>query len=387
MDEFSRSAKYEYRANSNLVLEADRKGGRKSEPSGEATSLWGTSIKMGDRVAAGRPAEVAARKEADAKKRRRADPIEAVGLGEYGSKQRRRAAGGGRLGDLGAVEAAGYRPRTRETQALWEQVLREAQASLGDQPQEILCGAAEEVLAALKDDSLREPQKKARIESMLGPLADDTFGRLLQVSKGINDFTAAGSGGGGDAGAGGGLDEDIGVAVVFDDEDDEDEGNDAAVVQEEEDEEEDDDAGVEAAVGSGLAAEHAEGGDDAGDEADEVTRGLVPVHRIDAYWLQRELAKYFDDATVAQARADEVLAILGSGMAGGGNGGADSRRADMREVETRLVSLLDYDKFDLVKLLLRNAARVYYVTRLKQAQTDAERAAVRAAMEGDTAAG
>ena len=66
MDEFSRSAKYEYRANSNLVLEADRKGGRKSEPSGEATSLWGTSIKMGDRVAAGRPAEVAARKEAEA---------------------------------------------------------------------------------------------------------------------------------------------------------------------------------------------------------------------------------------------------------------------------------------------------------------------------------
>ena len=114
-------------------------------------------------------------------------------------------------------------------------MLREAQTALGDQPQEIISGAAEEVLAALKDDALREPQKKARVEAMLGPLADDTFGRLLQVSKGINDFTASGAGGAGGA-AGGGLDQDIGVAVEFDDEDD-DEGNDVAEVQ---DEEEDD---------------------------------------------------------------------------------------------------------------------------------------------------
>lgn len=240
MDEFSRSAKYEYRANSNLVLEADRKpGGRKSEPSGEATAVSGKDIKMGDRVAAGRPAEVAARKEADAKKRRRVEPAEVAGLGEYGSKHRRRA---GRTGDLGAVEEAGYRPRTRETAALWELVLREAQAALGDQPQEILSGAAEEVLAALKDDALREPQKKARVEAMLGPLADDAFGRLLQVSKGINDFTASGAGGAaGGASGGGGLDEDIGVAVQFDDEDD-DEGNEVAEVQDDEETDVDDGA-------------------------------------------------------------------------------------------------------------------------------------------------
>jgi pre-mRNA-splicing helicase BRR2 len=116
----------------------------------------------------------------------------------------------------------------------------------------------------------------------------------------------------------------------------------------------------------------------------QVARGLVPVHRIDAYWLQRELSKYFDDATVAQAHADSALAILGSGMEGGGS---SEKRADMREVETRLVGLLGYDKFDVVKLLLRNAARVYYVTRLKQAQTDAERAAVRRSMALDIGLG
>jgi pre-mRNA-splicing helicase BRR2 len=115
----------------------------------------------------------------------------------------------------------------------------------------------------------------------------------------------------------------------------------------------------------------------------QVARGLIPVQRIDAYWLQRELSKYFDDATVAQAHADDALAILGSGTEGGGG----EKRADMREVETRLVALLGYDKFDVVKLLLRNAARVYYITRLKQAQTDAERAAVRSSMATDIASG
>jgi pre-mRNA-splicing helicase BRR2 len=141
------------------------------------------------------------------------------------------------------------------------------------------------------------------------------------------------------------------------------------------------DGGEEAAVGRGLAAGQ---DDDDAAESDEVSRGLVPVQRIDAYWLQRELSKYFDDATVAQTHADDALAILGSGMEGGVSSG---KRADMREVETRLVSLLGYDKFDVVKLLLRNAARVYYVTRLKQAQTDAERAAVRSSMALDIASG
>jgi hypothetical protein len=38
-EEFARSAKFEYRANSNLVLQADTRGKRSSEPSGEVASL------------------------------------------------------------------------------------------------------------------------------------------------------------------------------------------------------------------------------------------------------------------------------------------------------------------------------------------------------------
>ena len=38
-------------------------------------------------------------------------------------------------------------------------------------------------------------------------------------------------------------------------------------------------------------------------------KGLHP-RDIDAFWLQRELSKYYDDPMVAQTRAGEVLEIL-----------------------------------------------------------------------------
>lgn len=48
-----------------------------------------------------------------------------------------------------------YRPSTRETRAAYEGMLALLQASLGDQPADILRGAADEVLKVLKDDHLK----------------------------------------------------------------------------------------------------------------------------------------------------------------------------------------------------------------------------------------
>ena len=49
--------------------------------------------------------------------------------------------------------------------------------------------------------------------------------------------------------------------------------------------------------------------------------------------------------------------------------------------------LLDYDRFDFIKTLLANRSRVFYCTRLKQAQTEAEAEAVRAQMAADVDGG
>ena len=88
---------------------------------------------------------------------------------------------------------------------------------------------------------------------------------------------------------------------------------------------------------------------------------MLNPRAVDAYWLQRELNKFLQDAMVggwgegaagrvctappppqqAVKTADEVLDVL-------------KTAADDRDCENRLVMLLGYDHFDFVKLLLKN---------------------------------
>ena len=51
--------------------------------------------------------------------------------------------------------ASGYRPRTQETRAAYEAILSFIREQFGDQPQDVLKGAADEILAVLKDDKKR----------------------------------------------------------------------------------------------------------------------------------------------------------------------------------------------------------------------------------------
>ena len=51
--------------------------------------------------------------------------------------------------------------------------------------------------------------------------------------------------------------------------------------------------------------------------------------------------------------------------------------------ENKLVVLLDLDKFEFIKVLMKNRAKIFYCTRIKQAQTDEERVAVEMEMLND----
>lgn len=66
-----------------------------------------------------------------------------------------------------------YRPKTQETRQTYEVLLSFIQEALGDQPRDILCGAADEILAVLKNDRLKEREKKREIDSLLGNVADE----------------------------------------------------------------------------------------------------------------------------------------------------------------------------------------------------------------------
>ena len=99
------------------------------------------------------------------------------------------------------------------------------------------------------------------------------------------------------------VDQEMGVALVFDrDDDEEDGGDDFGVVREDNDvgeDEEGEEANFESEVKTNL-----------GDNDTAVSSDHIIARDIDAFWLQRRLGKYSDDAIETQRLADEVLTAL-----------------------------------------------------------------------------
>ena len=89
----------------------------------------------------------------------------------------------------------------------------------------------------------------------------------------------------------------------------------------------------------------------------------IDVHTVDAHWLQRHLSKYYSDANISSKLAEEILSILLHSI----------QTNDERICENKLVLLLEFDKFELIKLLIKNRYKIYYCTKLKQAPSEDEK--------------
>ncbi|KAH0659375.1 hypothetical protein KY289_028123 [Solanum tuberosum] len=147
-------------------------------------------------------------------------------------------------------------------------------------------------------------------------------------------------------------DDDVGVAVHDDEEEDEYvqlEGNVVGIMQ----------------MGSGGID------DEILHEADE---GMaLNVLYIDAYWLQRKISQAYEqqkiDPQQSRKLAEEVLKIL-------------AESGDDRDVETKLLVHLQYDKFNLIKYLLRNQLKVVWCTRLARAEDQKKRKKIEQEMLG-----
>ncbi|KAI5640821.1 sec63 brl domain-containing protein [Phthorimaea operculella] len=356
-DAAARQLQYEYKANSNLVLQADvrlieRRG--RDEATGEVLSLSGklTGTRMGDRAQRTKPEKAEERK---AKRQKRDEATYELTK----SKSSKVAWSDDTPGVL-------YRPRAQHTRHAYELLLSFMQSTLGDQPRDILCGACDEVLVVLKNDKLKDPEKKKEVETLLGPIPDERFALLVNLGKKITDFNISSSADGNTE-----IDETYGINVQFEEsseEDDEDaygevreedkedgEGSDAG--GKESSDEESDGEEKRAAIHANLSEEQSQKRRDA----------ILHPMDIDAYWLQRRLSRHFPDAMVSQAKASEVLKAL-----------ADA--ADDRDLENRLVLLLGYDCFDFVKLLNKYRYTILYCIKLASAQSDSERQNIREEM-------
>ena len=153
-EQVQRYRQYEYRANSNLVLTTDQHRPRNDEPSGEPESLKDhlSGLKFGDRVTHAKPDQ-----EGGPKKRK---PDKATEKSKRAKKEQSTVLGL-------AEDMDAYRPRSKETRHAYEDLLSLLSAQLGDQPHDILRGAADEVIACLKNDGLTDPERKKEAEKLL----------------------------------------------------------------------------------------------------------------------------------------------------------------------------------------------------------------------------
>ena len=363
---------YNYGAISSLVLTADRSQipRRDREPDGAPTSLAGRidPREMGSRVQRQAPKDVEKKK----KVFDRQDASE-----KQPSKRKTDAGGFGYANIIEAtqdVEGLIYRPRTAETRETYELILSAVHQVLGDQAQDIIRSAADTVLETLKNEKMKDFDKKKDIEDVLGPIPGESFAVLVSLSKKITDYgtehetvldpdmerkDAE-------------IDEEVGVAVVFD----------------EEEEEEEDDEGFEIREGSEDGEEEgdAQEGEDSlktEDHGDEELvigaasfdkekkkaqrdNGVVSPHSIDGFWVQRQISEVYSDPVTAADKASSVLSILGS-------------ESSLRDCENQLMELFEFQSFNVIAKFLKNREVIVWCTKLMRSDAD-ERVNIEVAM-------
>ncbi|NXA44150.1 U520 helicase, partial [Eudromia elegans] len=267
--------------NSNLVLQADRSlidRTRRDEPTGEVLSLVGKleGTRMGDKAQRTKPQM---QEERRAKRRKRDEDRHDI------NKMK-----GYTLLSEGIDEMVGiiYKPKTKETRETYEVLLSFIQAALGDQ---VGWGHTLLTLGALCP---QDPGARGFVSP----------GKLLSVVESCSRDCLFWQEG----------DEDI-YGEVRDEASDDDMEGDEAVVR--------------CTLSANLVA--------SGELMSSKKKDLHP-RDIDAFWLQRQLSRFYDDAIVSQKKADEVLEIL-------------KTASDDRECENQLVLLLGFNTFDFIKVL------------------------------------
>ena len=257
-----------------------------------------------------------------------------------------------------------YRPKTPETKQTYEVILTIIQEALGDQPRDVLCGAADEVLASLKNDKMREKERRKECELLLGKMPDEKYSVLVNLTKKISDF------GTDDKTLISGdneIDDTLGVNVQFEESDEEEEDEFVDEVKDDEDEVE----GEETVETNALHADDLNPSTSSSSRSKDRSSGdSLSPRDIDAYWLQRKLSKTYDDPVVARNKANEVLEIL-------------KTASDERELENELVRSLGFTQFDVIKLLRKQRHMILYCTLLASAQTGLERNKIRQQMMSD----
>ncbi|CEJ81732.1 Putative RNA-dependent ATPase RNA helicase [[Torrubiella] hemipterigena] len=386
-------SQYKYSAMSNLVLQADRRfvTKRSDEATGDPESLAGRlSIRdMGSRMA---------RDEMPKQKKQGAMPNIQRGSLQEGQdvllREQRKRNGESQLrgtGLLGAneplIEGITYRPRTLATRATFDLILTLVANNLGDVPHEVVRSAADAVLEYLKDDDLKDLDKKKEIDDILGSsMNPKEFNELVNLGKKITDYDAQDDDEDtnmDDANGDATIDDRQGVAVDFDDEEDDDDKlvHEVRDVSSDEDEDAEEDDDEQAAKPVDDADEGDEmvldGGVDTANQTSK-SKSAIPARDIDAFWLQREIGHFYPDAHEQADKTKDALRFLSAEADEEG-----SEEKTLREIENDLMELFDFDHHELVQKLVENRERVYWLTKLARTESAEDKANVEREMASE----
>ena len=372
---------YNYSALSSLVLTADRSAlpRRDKEPDGAPTSLAGKidPKEMGSRALRTAP------KDLEKKKKKAADGKEKDATEKQLAKRKAEtsaAAAGAAFGFSDIIEATQdvegltYRPRTAETREVYQFILSSVHGLLGDQAPDIVRSAADTVLETLKNENVKDFDKKREIEEVVGAVTNDVFAQLVSLAKKITDY--------GDEDVAmvdpdmekkdAEIDDELGVAVVFDEEEQEEDDEEGYEVRDDSDDEDEEGGVKEGEEGSSAEGEEAGeeelviGGEGKKAKGAKADKDIVSPHVIDGFWVQRQISEIYPDPVTAAEKAGTVLTILGS-------------ESNLRDCENQLMELFEFQSFHTVTKFLKNRDVIVWCTKLARSDAD-ERVNIEVAM-------
>ncbi|KTW26222.1 ATP-dependent RNA helicase BRR2 [Pneumocystis jirovecii RU7] len=248
------------------------------------------------------------------------------------------------------LEGLIYHPKTKETRETYEALLAYVYEFIGDQSHDIVRSASDTVLEFLKDENLKDYDRKKEIDKLLGVnISSERFSQLIAIGKKITDYSSEDFKDIADDDYQE-LDEQR-VAVIFDDDENENMDNE---MDDDDQEESDIDSDAEnkesyITIVNGKTNKYS---------INEENKEKVFAHQIDSFWLQRIISAHYNDPYIIHEKTSSAISFLESNISFG-------------QLENELMELFDYDKFELVKILTRNRDTIVWCMRLLQA-TDPE---------------
>lgn len=308
----------------------------KPKNTGEADTLVGKNLVMGDRAARSKPSDTI-----PAKKSTKTEKTSVIDS----SKQPKtaRAVAGQERSLLDAdirEEGAVYVPQLKEDRAKYEEILRLVGRLCGDIPHDTLVEVVNEALAVLKSDGLSADLKKKEIQAMF-KAEDKDFDRLMVIAKEIKDYRLALQ-----VGKKAGLDQ---AAITTLDPDK------LGAVEDEDDEGLQMTAQADAVDYTGM--EDPEFQDDSQADGQNQADGVeeeeaIDLTQIDGDWLAGQLGARLGSPEEGKRREEAILFALGL--------------EDETESQNRLIELFEPALFGFASALHAVRFEVFILTRLGQ---------------------